>query len=120
MELGKTKTYHQQLKEKIETFCHLAYKISRKLPKEELYGITSQFRRAVISVALNYVEGYARVKDKVHKNFIEISYGSLKESLFLIEFCHKEGFISQNDYTELKVTAEEIARMLWGMLRKRG
>lgn len=117
MEQNKTKTYHQILK-KIEIFSHFAYQISRKFPKEELYGITSQFRRAVISVALNYIEGYARIKDKVHKNFIEISYGSLKETIFLIDFCHKEHFITEKDYLELKTQAEEIAKMLRGMLRK--
>lgn len=112
------KTYHQILREKIDAFCHLAYRVSRKFPKEELYGITSQFRRAVISIALNYIEGYARIKGKVHKNFIEISYGSLKESLYLIDFCHKENFITEPEYLELKSLAEEIGKMLWGMLRK--
>ena len=64
--------FHESLKDKIDQYCHLAYKISRKFPREELYGITSQFRRSVISVALNYIEGYARMRSKVHKNFIEI------------------------------------------------
>ena len=111
-------TYHEVLKQKIDNFCHLGYKISKNFPKEEMYGITSQFRRAIISVALNYVEGYARIKGKVHKNFIEISYGSLKEVLFLIDFCFRENFYSEKDYSELKSLGEEIARMLWGMLRK--
>ena len=112
------KTYHEILRDKIQSFCHLAYKISRKFPKEELYGITSQFRRAVISIALNYIEGYARIRIKVHKNFIEISYGSLKEAMFLIDFCFEEKFITNEEYSELKNLAEEISRMLWGMLRK--
>ncbi len=112
------KTYHETLKEKMEEFCHLVYKISRKFPKEELYGITSQFRRAGISVALNYIEGYARIKSKVHKNFIEISYGSLKEALFLIKFCFEEKFISEEEFLQLNNLAEEIGRMLWGMLRR--
>ncbi|MDR3642125.1 MAG: four helix bundle protein [Candidatus Doudnabacteria bacterium] len=111
-------TYHENLKAKIKEFCHLSYKICRGFPKDELYGITSQFRRAVISVALNYTEGYARIKEKVHKNFIEISYGSLKEVLFLINFCHDEKFMSEKDFQELNQQAEEIARMLWGMLRR--
>lgn len=111
-------TFHQILKDKIDNYCHLSYSVSRKFPKEELYGITSQFRRAVISVALNYIEGYARIKGKVHKNFIEISYGSLKESIYLIDFTYKESFITELDYNELKNLSEEISRMLWGMLKK--
>jgi four helix bundle protein len=114
--IGLQKSYHELLKEKMEQYCHISYKISRKFPKEELYGITSQFRRAVISVALNYTEGFARMRSKVHKNFIEISYGSLKESAFLIKFCYKEQFISEGEFLELNNLAEEIGRMLWGML----
>jgi four helix bundle protein len=111
-------TFHTILKGKIDEYCHLSYKISRKFPREELYGITSQFRRAVISVALNYIEGYARMRSKVHKNFIEISYGSLKESLYLIEFTYKENFISEAEYLQVITLGEEISRMLWGMLQK--
>lgn len=118
MEQANAKTYHATLKEKITDFSHRAYRISRNFPREELYGITSQFRRAVISVALNYVEGYARIRDKVHKNFIEISYGSLKEVMFLINFCHKENFMTEKEYTELNTLADEIGKMLWGMLRR--
>ncbi|PJB19449.1 four helix bundle protein, partial [Candidatus Falkowbacteria bacterium CG_4_9_14_3_um_filter_36_9] len=59
-------------------------KITRSFPKDELYGITSQLRRAALSVILNYIEGYARKRDKVYKNFLEISYGSLKEAKYLL------------------------------------
>ena len=72
--------FHDELKSKMDEYAHLVYKLTRDFPKEEIYGITSQLRRAALSVILNYVEGYARVKNKVHKNFLEISYGSLKES----------------------------------------
>jgi four helix bundle protein len=118
MEQAKLKTYHEILQEKIKELTHFAYKVSRKFPKEELYGITSQFRRASISVALNYTEGYARIKDKVHRNFIEISYGSLKEVIFLINFCHEENFMSEEEYKKLNQLSDEIAKMLWGMLRR--
>jgi four helix bundle protein len=118
MEQAKPKTYHEILQERIKEFTHLAYKVSRKFPKEELYGIASQFRRASISVALNYTEGYARIKDKVHKNFIEISFGSLKEVMFLINFCHEENFMTEDEFKKLSELTEEIAKMLWGMLRR--
>lgn len=116
--MGAEKTYHEKLKENIDTFCHLSYKVSRQFPKEEIYGITSQFRRAVISVALNYIEGYARIKGKVHRNFIEISYGSLKESVYLLDFCFKESFFTEKEYLELKSLTDEIGKMLWGMLKQ--
>jgi len=79
-------TYHEKLKVKMDTYVHQVYKITKGFPKDELYGATSQLRRAALSVILNYVEGYARGKNKVHKNFLEISYGSLKESKYLLHF----------------------------------
>ena len=67
---------------------------------------------------LNYVEGYARNRDKVHKNFLEISYGSLKESKYLLEFSLKEGYMPKEDFDKLSKLADEIGAMLWGILRK--
>jgi four helix bundle protein len=110
-------SYHENLKNKIDDFAHEIYRVSKSFPKEEIYGITSQLRRAVVSVALNTIEGYARIKTKVHQNFIEIAFGSLKETLYLIDFVKKEGFIDEKTYIKLKFKGEEIARMLWGILR---
>lgn len=111
-------TFRQQLKEKIDKYAHLIYQATRKFPKEELYGTISQLRRSALSVMLNYVEGYARARDKVHKNFLEISYGSLQESKYLLDFSHKEKYLPENDYALLFKLAEEIGAMLWGILRK--
>lgn len=86
--------------------------------EEELYGVTSQLRRVSLSVALNYIEGYARMRDKVHKNFLEISYGSLKESNYLLKFSLEENFISLSDFKEAAALGEEIAAMLYGIIRK--
>ena len=112
------KSFHDKLKKKIDVFVHDVYKATRSFPREELYGVTSQLRRASLSVALNYIEGYARFRDKVHKNFLEISYGSLQESIYLIEFSSKEGFIKNDDATKLAKKADEIGAMLWGILLK--
>ena len=111
-------TYHENLKKNMDNFVHLVYKISRKFPKEEMYGVTSQLRRAALSVILNYIEGYARMKDKVHKNFLEISYGSLKESKYLLHFALIEGYMTEHEYKAVLSLAEDIGAMLWGILRK--
>lgn len=52
--------FHDALKRKIDEFVHLVYRLTKEFPKSELYGATSQLRRAALSVALNYIEGYAR------------------------------------------------------------
>lgn len=114
----KPATYHDDLKKKMDTYVHLVYKVSRKFPKEEMYGVTSQLRRSALSAILNYIEGYARVKSKVNKNFLEISYGSLKESKYLLHFSLKEEYISGVEYEEAIDLADNIGAMLWGIMRK--
>lgn len=114
----KKETFHSKLKNKIDNYVHEVYRISKTFPREEMYGITSQLRRSAISVALNYVEGYARNSNNVHKNFLLISYGSLKESKYLLEFSFKEGYLNQAEYNKIDDIAEEIGKMLWGTINK--
>jgi len=114
----KPETYHEKLQSKMDDYVHLVYRFARKFPKEELYGVTSQLRRSALSVVLNYIEGYARIKNMVHKNFLEISYGSLKESKYLLNFSFIEGYLIKKEYEDAKKLAEEIGAMLWGILRK--
>lgn len=114
----KPETYHEKLKKKMDEYAHFIYNVTKEFPKEEIYGITSQIRRAAISIILNYIEGYARGRDKVHKNFLEISYGSLKESKYLLHFSFVEGYLSKTNYTKASGLAENIGAMLWGIIRK--
>ncbi len=102
----------------MDNFAHFAYSTTKKFPREELYGLTSQLRRSALSVVLNYVEGYARKRDKVHKNFLEISYGSLKEAEYLLHFAFKEDYVSENDYKKALSLSDNIGAMLWGIIRK--
>lgn len=116
--MHQEQTFHEELKDIMDEYVHFVYRITRAFPREELYGVTSQIRRASLSVILNYIEGYARQKDKVHKNFLEISYGSLQESKYLLDFSLKEKFFQQGDYEKIAELADRIGRMLWGILRK--
>ena len=96
----------------------MVYDVSKFFPKDEIYGLTSQYRRSALSTILNFIEGYARMRKNVFKQFIEISYGSLKESKYLTEFSYKRKYIEKDDYNKLINLAEEIGRMLWGILSK--
>ncbi len=104
--------FHDVLKIKMDEFVHLVYKVSKDFPKDELYGVTSQLRRSSLSVILNYIEGYARARSRVYKNFLEISYGSLKESKYLLHFSLTEGYLVESDYKKAIILAEEIGKML--------
>lgn len=102
----------------MDEYVNKAYDYSKNFPKEETFGLTSQFRRAALSVILNYIEGYARQRKGVLKNFLEISYGSLKESKYLVYFSYKRGYIGEKEYQELVELAEQIGAMLWGTFSK--
>ncbi|MBU0596584.1 four helix bundle protein [Patescibacteria group bacterium] len=108
--------FQDQLKLKMHLFIKLVYKVSRDFPSDELFGVRSQLRRAGMSVILNYIEGYARFKPGCKVQYYENSYGSLKESKYLIYFCYTESYILQEDYDKLINMAEEIGAMLWSEL----
>ncbi|MDO8572808.1 MAG: four helix bundle protein [bacterium] len=110
--------FHKELRVLVDRYAHRVYDCTQSFPKEEIFGVTSQLRRSALSVALNYIEGYARQRPAVLKNFLEISYGSLKESKYLIYFSFKRGYINKKEYDELLALAEEIGAMLWGILSK--
>ena len=71
-----------------------------------------------MSVISNYIEGYARGREKAHRYFLEISYGSLKESRYLLDFAFVEKWITYADYQRVSVLADEIGAMVWGILSK--
>ena len=97
----------------MDEYAHLVYKISRTFPKEELYGLVSQMRRAVISVVLNYLEGYARNRIAVRLNFLETSCGSFSETEYIVEFSLLEGLINKDDFLACEKLSNEIGAMLW-------
>lgn len=105
--------FSEQLKKKMDEYAHLIYEFTRDFPKEEIYGITSQLRRAGLSVVLNYIEGFARQKKAVKQNFWEISYGSFKESKYLLHFALVEKYLNEKNYQRVMKLAEEIGAMLW-------
>lgn len=105
--------FTKELKRKMDEYAHLVYTITKQFPKEEMFGSTSQMRRSSLSVILNYIEGFARQKPNVKKNFWEIAYGSLKESKYLLHFCLVEKFYSKEDYNKALKLSDEIGAMLW-------
>lgn len=105
--------FQEKLKLKINVFVTGAYRVSKKFPKDELFGITSQLRRAAISIMLNYVEGYARRKPLVRLNFLETSYGSLQECSYILNFSSREGYCAQAETASLLAITNEIGAMLW-------
>lgn len=102
---------------KASDLAHLSYKVSRQFPKEEVFGLTSQLRRAALSVILNIIEGFARLGTKEYQRFLKMSYGSLKEAKYLIRFAFDEKYMTEKDYSEVISLAEEVGRLLWDKLQ---
>lgn len=105
--------FQEKLKRKMDDYVHFIYRITKNFPNNEIYGATSQIRRAALSIILNYIEGYARRKPLVRLNFLETSFGSLKESKYLLHFSLVEKYLDKNDYDFGIKLAEEIGAMLW-------
>lgn len=109
--------FQEEIKKKMDEYVHGIYVVTRNFPKEEIYGATSQIRRASLSIILNYIEGFARQRRRVTRNFYEISYGSLQESRYLLEFSQTEGWLSSEECGRLSKFADEIGAMLWVTLK---
>lgn len=115
--------YHNKLKELIHEYILLTYKLTNKYPKDERFGLISQDRRAAVSVMLNYIEGYARMKVLVTLNFQETAYASLKESIYCRYLAKCLGFINEIEYKQSFKLEDEIGAMLYKTLeglRKKG
>ncbi len=102
---------------KADELSHLVYALSKNFPKEELFGITSQIRRAALSVVLNIVEGFARQSRNENRRFLEISYASLKEVKYLLYFTHSENLLDQRSHDHAMEITEEIGKMLWSAIK---
>lgn len=63
------KNFHDRLKQLMDEFVNLVYDCTDKFPKSEIFGLTSQLRRAALSVILNYIEGFARQRKNIFKIF---------------------------------------------------
>ena len=74
------------------------YRITRDFPKEEIYGLTAQMRRAAVSVPSNIVEGCARNSQTEYVRFLEIAYGSLKEVHYQFSLATRMGYLINTDF----------------------
>lgn len=101
------------LKQKADALAHEGYDLTHKFPKEELYGLTSQIRRALISVPSNIIEGYSRNRPGVFINHLEIAYASLAEAKYQIYFAFQRKYITKDEYLDFYNNSEAVSKMLW-------
>jgi four helix bundle protein len=94
------------------------YKATKQLPKEELFGLTSQIRRCSISIPSNISEGYGRGTNKDYHRFLTIAMGSLFEFQTQIEIAYNLEYISENDFNIIYADSRELERMLSSFINK--
>lgn len=102
----------------MDEYVHFVYDATQNFPKEEIYSSVTQWRRSTLSIILNYIEGYARIKSLVQLNFYEISYGSFRESKYLLYFSLKRKYINEEEFQRGNKLSEEIGKMLWSEITK--
>lgn len=88
------------------------YQATKTFPREELYGLTGQIRRAASSVPANLAEGCGRSTETELARFCDIASGSSSETVYHLLLAHDLGYLSKEQFTTLDAKANEVKRML--------
>ena len=97
-------------------FTNKIYNLTNKFPKEELYGLTSQIRRATVSIMSNIAEGFDRRSDKELTNFLSIARASSSEVQNDLYIAIDLEYISQTEFNQLYQEAKKIAKQINGLM----
>lgn len=102
--------------EKSIDFVNQVYLATKNYPKEEMFGLTNQFRRAAVSISLNIAEGSAKTK-KDFNRFVDMARGSVFECVAILQISERLSYISPLQFDELRDRLVEISKMLSGLKR---
>ena len=94
----------------------LVYELTRAFPKDEQFGLTSQVRRAAVSIAANIAEGYGRSSKPSYLNFLRIGQGSLKEVETHLILATRVGICPESATANILADADELGRMLRALI----
>ena len=96
------------------------YKITKNFPKDEIYGLTSQLRRATVSIPANIAEGASRQHKKDYLNFLYVARGSLAEAEYLLHLANKLGYLDDKDFENTVSHKQSVAKTLYGLIESVG
>jgi len=110
---------HKKLRafELADELAVLVYELTRKFPREELFGLTSQMRRSAVSVASNIVEGCGRHTKSDYLHFLDMAYGSSNELQYQVSLAERLSFLPSTDFEKVRLICEETSKVLNGLLR---
>lgn len=95
----------------------VVYQLSSQFPKDELYGLTSQMRRAAVSVPANIAEGQGRRLSGEFRHFLGNARGSLLELDTHLEIAFQLGYLNPEQHGQIQAKLDEVGRLLNGLLR---
>lgn len=95
-------------------FIDLVYELTRNFPKNEIYGLSSQFRRAAVSISLNIAEGSGGSKKEFHR-YLVIASNSLKECVVCITIAERQKYLSAEEKILMRSILTEISKMISGL-----
>ncbi|MFN3740618.1 MAG: four helix bundle protein [Thermodesulfovibrionales bacterium] len=105
--------------QKAHSLALIIYKITEQFPRHEQYALTSQIRKAALSIPTNIVEGYNRKSKREFIHFIDISLGSLAEVEYLLEFSVDLGYIEKSQLDKIQPLIDEIGKLLWSLQKSK-
>ena len=100
-------------------FVVLLYKKTKDFPKDEIYSLTNQMRRAAVSIPSNIAEGASRQSNKEYIQFLYIARSSAKELETQLIIANRLEYLSEEDFTNLNQDLVNIAKMLTGLINYR-
>ena len=100
------------------SMVEMIYILVKCLPREELFGLSDQMRRAAVSIPSNIAEGQERGSTKEFKHFIMIAQGSRAELETQIELCRRLGYLSSDNIVKAVSLCDEISRMLRTLVKR--
>lgn len=107
-----------QVWEKAHHLALRSYEITSTFPKAELYGLTSQIRRASISIPANIAEGCGRSGQVEFSRFLKIALGSASELEYHLLLACDLNYIHKTQYEEITLEAQEVKKMLTSFIKK--
>ena len=93
------------------------YRVVATFPRDELYGLSSQIRRASVSIPANIAEGYGRNSKGAYLQFLRIAQGSLKELETHVLLAERLGLARRDASAPLLGSCDSVGRMLWSLIR---
>ena len=92
------------------------YTATKDFPKEELYGLTLQLRRAAVSIAANIAEGASRQHKKDYLQFLYIARGSIAETEYLLHLSARLNYLNSSEFGKIDNLRQETAKTLFGLI----